>query len=294
VGGIAGMGATVTDCHAIIQLEAVKEKYGAILGSLENATPKNNYYLPTMRDYGAIDGISYSNMAEPLPHDRFFALDDLPGSFRLVNITFVYNDSTQQRYSLPYGTALSAIDFPTLPKIQGHECYWDGPLHLDDAVTFDVTFTAVYPSHIYTLETALTGRDGLPILLLQGEFLYSDTIEAEEMNETGYAASWSFTLPDSATQMTLRCLLPGEFSSEEISVELRHSDGSWKESEATVQGSYLVMPVLQDVNGLRLVHTPASNWTWLLLAAATVLLLILVVLLIIGHKRKKRKQANKC
>ena len=82
VGGIAGSACVVTDCQSMVSLDGT-EQIGGILGCLsEKRTDvdepvKDNLYLRMEQDFGAIDGISYSGMAQGLSLADFLSLQAL-------------------------------------------------------------------------------------------------------------------------------------------------------------------------------------------------------------------------
>ena len=119
-GGIAGEGATITDCNALVQMANCTEKYGAILGTMDdNAALERNHYLPVSTDIGGVDGISYSQMAEPLTAEEFFTLENLPEKFHYMNITFHFEDGTDRVVTIPYGSKLSVN---LIPEITIRKC----------------------------------------------------------------------------------------------------------------------------------------------------------------------------
>lgn len=288
VGGISGLGAIVTDCRAIVTLDGQQEKFGAILGDMRDAAPEGNYYLPVDTDYGAIDGVSYGAKAEALAADKFFELEDIPGAFRLVNVTFIFEDGSTRHSTVPYGSSLGIVDFPSIPEKAGFDARWEGPIGPTDAATLDVTFKIVFTEHIRTLESALKDSDGRPVLLLQGEFSQDAVLEAEAMNADGYTSAWSFTLPQSVSSMKLRCLLPKDLTDGTFTAQLRQSDGTWTDAPATVDGSYLVLSVTDGCTAVRLTHVP-NNYTLYIILGAAVLLILLIVIIVTAILRKKRK-----
>jgi hypothetical protein len=290
VGGISGTGATVTDCLAMVTFSGNQEKYGAILGVMEGAAPLGNYYLPIGSDPGAIDGISYAALAEPLSEEAFFARNDLPGVFRLVRITFLFDDGTVREHTLPYGCAIGAIPVPELPK-KGHvEGYWEGPKMASDKVQQDITFTAVYPTHVTVISSQLTDSSDRPIMLIQGEFTDDTVFSVQALNETEFDQAWTFSYPESLSPMAVRVLIPDTMTSDSVTVKLRLADGNWQTSQFRAEGSYLVLTLPDGADALGL-SAVARDYTLLFLLAAGCLLTIaaLVTAIVISRKRKKSK-----
>jgi len=290
VGGISGTGATVTDCLAMVTFYGHREKFGAILGVMEGAVPVGNYYLPIGSDPGAIDGISYAALAEPLSEEAFFAREDLPGQFRLVRITFLFDDGTVQTHSLPYGCAIGAITFPEIPKKGNIEGHWEGPDMPSGKVRQDVTFTVVYPSHVTVLSSQLTDHNGRPVMLLQGEFTKDATLSAEVLSETEFDYCWSFSHSQSLSSMTMRVLIPEGLSGDMVAAKLRLADGSWQTAQFRTDGSYLVISLPDGADALG-ISAVAQDYTLLILIAAGGLLIAAAAVtgIAISKKRKKAK-----
>ena len=169
-GGIAGRGAVVTDCRALVQLSGAREQYGAVLGSRDESTGEenpvqNNFYLPAGQDPGGIDGVSYEGQAQPLDRESFLALEGLPDLFRTVTLTFVQEDGSRETRTVPTGGALDPAEIPALSG-RGR---WDGLDEIDlNQVTFDATFRAVYDQPEPVLTGSALREDGSPVVLVQG------------------------------------------------------------------------------------------------------------------------------
>lgn len=283
VGGIAGTGTTVTDCNSIVVLDA-NEKIGAILGSMDEAEMSSNYYLILDTDPGAVDGISYDTQAQPLESSRFFALEDLPGRFRQVSVTFVYEDSSR-KLSLPYGAILSPELFPEVPQIANCESEWQGPILPGDPVYHDVVFRLESTEHLYTLESDLRSDTGLPQFLVQGEFPENSSLSAQLLYGAGYPA-WEVSMPESMTDRKLRCLIPQALSGEELQV-LVQKDGAWQEVAYTTDGSYLVFSAEPNINAVALAPIPTDYMPYYI-GGGAILLLIVAATSILIIKRKKK------
>ena len=288
IGGIAGIGYTVSDCRTIVHLDGQSEKYGAILGIMDNAIPSSNYYLVSGANYGAVDGISYAGKAEGLDSTQFFGLEGLPGVFRLVIVSFVFEDGAVQRFTLPYGSSLKAIDFPEIPTAEGSDARWESSAGNIDPVDRDLSFHIVRSGHLYTLQASLTGRNDLPVLLLQGEFSQGAVFDAVNMNDAGYPNAWRLTIPDSKAPLTIRCLLPDGFTGDTAAVQIRLRDGSWQDAPFRVDGSYLVISVPNGVSALRLLTADSNTNIYLYLGGAILLLLAALTVVLVIRKKKKK------
>ena len=285
VGGIAGSGTTVTDCRAILLLESATEKYGAILGSTEESTLSSNYYLVLDSDPGAIDGVSYDTQAQPLPVAQFFALADLPASFRLVTVTFVYNESDTSHITLPYGCVLGKSLMPAISQEDSSDTCWVGPIQPGERIFHDMTFRLESTSHVSTLATALCADNGLPAMLVQGQFQKDAQLTADVLEEPGSIAAWTLKLPASKTPMKLHCYIPAGHDPSQLQLRLRRG-GDWQDADFTVDGSYLVFSIGEPVEALQLVQIP-KNYSAYYIAGASGLAVILIAILALVKRKKK-------
>ena len=286
-GGIAGTAQNVTGCAAVVELVGSGEFRGAILGSGEDAVLSENYYLSVGSDPGAVDGISYQGRAQALEQDSFFAMEALPGSFRNIRLTFRFADGTEKTRTLPYGTRLTWNHFPTLPVQEGAEGTWDSPLSVGDPLCFDTLVTARYEAHSYTLASDLTDRAGLPLALLQGDFLPGSTLSMTKRDTSGIEA-WDLSLPESAGTRKLRYLLPRERAEGEVILRGLVKD-QWQTLEYQRVGSYLVLDVPQGLTAIEILEAPADNSSMVLGAAGAAALVVLVVTVILLCRRKRKK-----
>lgn len=287
-GGIAGMGSTVSDCLSMIRLETSGEKTGAILGDTEDGDLSANYYLPIGKDLGAVDGISYGAKAEPLSDSKFFKLDSLPEDFRNVAVTFRYDDTRSHRCLFPYGTAFTENMLPAIPADQGNDAVWKGEIQPGQPLIFDTTFTLTYTDYVQTLESSLQDAADRPILLAQGRFAPESVLTVSKQEDPGALVSYLLTIPESKTPLTLRCVLLEDIEPHRIQLMVQTASG-WRETEFSVNGSYLVFDAPNGTQALQLKQIPI-NYTPYLWSGAAVLgiaLLILPILLICRRKKAK-------
>lgn len=306
VGGIAGSGETVTDCRSMVRLTGI-EKTGAILGEAEelpNASAESpkmyaNYYLVIDYDIGAIDGISYSQCAEPMERAEFLALNDLAEAFKAVTLHFIFEDGTDQTVLLATGGEISLEDIPEIPQKEGHISYWEGLDEFDFAeVAFDATFRAMYTQRKATIQSETLGSNGLPILLAQGEFSENNSILMEELNETPeledkevLIEAWKFTISD-GTANQLRYLYEGDYESGELKLMVRDTLGSWREVTFTEDGSYLVFGVNDGDEAFSLIHVPKDYSLVLILGGGGLAIVVMLISLLIWHRKKRRARVE--
>ena len=281
-GGIAGLGTTLSDCSALVQLIDCKEYIGAIMG-IEGAELQleNNYYLPVLRDFGAVDGISYDGQAQPLTSDAFFALEVLPESFQHMTVTFHFEDGTTKIVTVPFASKLDGEQVPAIPEMKGYEGNWSGAVAVNDALFFDTDFFITRTAHIPTLESTMCSVDGRPLLFAQGDFQQGHAIAIEAANDR-----WLLTLPAVAENLQLRFLLPATYKPEAVTLQIQDAAGNWSNTEFAVNGSYIVFEADSTTQALRLEKVPVNYMQYILPGLGGLILLCVIFLY---HRKKHHK-----
>jgi len=302
VGGIAGSATIVTDCRAMAELEG-DEALGAVLGLREEdrtdeETPiSGNFYLTVSRDFGGIDGISYDGLAQPLEEADFFALEELPELFHSAVVTFLFEDGTQKRITVPAGGKLSDSRIPAVPEKEGFEGQWEG---LEDAdlsnILFNLTFEAKYTAHNAVLQSEAVRENGLPVLLVQGDFTAEAAVKLSGLEDAprleegeSLLESWTLAVSEPEQVTAARWQLPEDSDPDRIRVYLRDTDGTWRKVDHTVDGSYAVFPLRENDNAIAMAQSEGTAAPLLITAAAGALAMAAACLLI----WKKKKQGKK-
>ena len=300
VGGIAGSASIATDCRSMVQIHGGTEKLGAILGDAEeNRTEEEepisgNLYLTVSRDIGAVDGISYAGKAQPVERVVFLALENLPEMFRNATIRFRYGNGQERSFTVPLGGEFSADWIPPIPPKSGYAASWEGLEEKDlSEVLFEMTFEVLYSGKTTVIQSE-NAREDQPILLLQGSFTENAQLELTESDapvplESGetLVEAWSFTTVGAESLTTARFRLSGEQDAEHVKLLVRNSDQTWRETEFTPEGSYLVFPLESGDNGFALIRTPEIPWV-LIAAAGGALVIGLTGILLYRKKRTKK------
>ena len=288
VGGIAGNGATIENCRAIVIIDNAAEQLGAIAGYVE-APLDGSVTGNTFVDEGVagIDSVSYKNIAEPLSYADFAAQENLPSDFASICVRFVTEDDTLvQQYYIPYGS-----DFPTdqLPPVPNHTGQYGSWEDVDlKSMTFDATIHAEY-SDMNTVRQSQEKRDGRPIVLVEGSFDTTDELMLHEVDDAPAALgvlveAWGLELP-ADTGHTLRYMPPETTDNTELWVK---TDAGWQQAETSVDGSYLTCTAPAGTTEFAAVKIPASKVPLAAAAYGAAAALLLVILFIV-RKRKKRK-----
>ena len=298
IGGIAGSGAVVTDCRSIVQISSGREKTGAVLGIsdaplTQSEDPiRDNLYCAQNADYGGIDGVSYQGKAEGKQQKEFFALEELSDIFQTVTITFRGADGSERTRRVRPGGELPPERIPPVPVVDGKEGEWKG---LEEAelsnILFDMTFEAQYTSPVLTVASGLT-RGEKPVLLLQGEFEETATVEISQSQQQPVlpedyrlSEAWDFALSGAKTVTDGRVLIPEGEEAGSWHVLVCLADGSWQERSAQEHGSYLVFSMDGTETAIAVAATEPATWYWYAIGGGVLLGIVLILLLV--KKRKK-------
>lgn len=298
MGGIAGSGTVVTDCLSMVALREGEEKLGAVLGisqppqEEEEQPIRNNFYLSLSDDPGAIDGISYDGQAQPLSLTRFLSLEELPLAFQEATLTFRFEDGGETVIQIPIGSGIGEV--PAVPEKEGFVGTWEGLEDLEhSSVYFDAVFTPNYTPYTMTLRSAEVRSSGRPVLLVQGHFSQKEELDVSPMDLpeiSGKHLVEAWKLPEFPLEQPigLRLSIPQDADPEHLQVLLLGADGTWRETDAAVNASYLVFSPMEGDTAIALVQLPNYRWIFQLVggiaAAAAV-----VGLIVFMRKRRKQK-----
>ena len=288
VGGIAGNGATIENCRAMVIIDNAAEQLGAIAGYVEDPLD-GSVTGNTFVDEGVagIDSVSYKNIAEPLSYADFAAQENLPSDFASICVRFVTEDDTLvQQYYIPYGSDFPTDQLPPVPNHTGQYGSWED-VDLKN-MTFDATIHAEY-SDMNTVRQSQEKRDGRPIVLVEGSFDTTDELMLHEVDDAPAALgvlveAWGLELP-ADTGHTLRYMPPETTDNTELWVK---TDAGWQQAETSVDGSYLTCTAPAGTTEFAAVKIPASKVPLATAACGAAAALLLVILFIV-RKRKKRK-----
>ena len=272
VGGIAGSAAVATDCAALVRIHGV-EKLGAILGHKEEnraevETPIfGNTYLAVREDPGAIDGISYEGLAQPVDEEAFFLQENLPEMFRYVTVTFRYGNGSQRQFAVDFGSSFPEDWVPPIPPKDGRRSYWIGLEEADMAgIFFDLVFEQGYTKQTTVLESTLV-RNVLPVLFVQGIFSEDAVLTVEAWEETIFLETggqqleaWHFQTTEPENQSQIRLQLPEGVEEEQIRVLIRGADQNWRIAEHHIFGRYAVSSLMPGDDAAALVRVAGRPW----------------------------------
>lgn len=296
VGGIAGSATIATDCISLVQITEGTECVGAVLGNRkegnqeEEVPVSGNIYLPVGKDLGAIDGISYSTVAEPAKLEDFLAKEDLPKLFRSAEICFRYENDGESRFRVVPGEEFPQEKIPSLPQKNGYIARWAGLENADlEHVLFDMVFEAEYTAFEGVLSSGT--KEGKPLLLVQGGFSSDSELEIADWEEEiplekGHTLlkAKSFTVSHCEYLTKLRyCIY--DWEAKEQLLLIRGKDGTWRQAETELDGSYLVAELLEGDNAVAQVQRPGIHWS----IPAVIIAALAVLMAVLARMVKKRK-----
>ena len=292
VGGIAGSGATIENCRAMVMIDNASEQLGAIAGAVDDPLD-SSVTGNTFVDEGVagVDSVSYKDIAEPLSYDEFIAQENLPSDFSSICVRFVTDeDSLVQQYYIPYGSDFPTDQLPPVPNHAGQYGNWED-VDLTN-MTFDATIHAEY-SDMNTVRESQEKRDGRSIVLVEGSFDTTDELMLHEIDDAPDAVgtlveAWGLELP-AETGHTLRYMPPETTDNTVLWVK---TDAGWQQAETSVDGSYLTCTAPAGTTAFAAVQVPASKVP-LIAAAGGAAAALLLVILFIAHKKRKKRKAKK-
>ena len=288
VGGIAGSGYDIDTCRAMVVIDEGTEQLGAIAGTVDD--PRSGDITGnTFVDEGVagLDGVSYADIAAPLPFDEFAAQENLPGAFKKITVHFNAEGNCVAEFTLDYGGSLTPDQFPEVPQKNGSWGVWaDTDL---TNLTFDAVVEAEYNDKTSVLQSEQQ-RDGRALLLVEGSFDSNDKLELQPCTENpqpGTLESWLLPVQDELAH-TVRYLTPHD--PDTMQLWLKTADG-WQAWDAQTDGSYLKFTAPADAQAFAVTENPVSTGKLLAAGIAAAVLVVVLLLLRRHRKRKNKKKA---
>ncbi|MCM1175008.1 MAG: hypothetical protein NC341_08140 [Blautia sp.] len=311
VGGIAGSGTKIQNCHAMVLIDDEAVQKGAIAGWLETKEDerigfgediKDNFFVGgTLR---GIDDVSYAGVAEPVTYEELLAVEGVPLQYRHLRLTFTANDKVVDQIEVKYGRPLSEIEFPQTPPVPGSYGKW--PDVTEMKMIGNITLEAEYSDTITTLtsleKSAVVENDAdnqnRPYAYVEG--IYTDdavlSVSAtehtaqqtkEETNQKAESVVYGIHVENGGlsgdTVSSVRLLNPYG----KIRAVLSLSEGVWQEIDYKEYGRYIQVAMTGETAAYCIVSgSKAVSSIWYAAAGAAILLAIGIMA---GLKRGKRK-----
>lgn len=281
LGGIAGLGGTLTDCRAMVRAQGDGEYRGAIAGQSDDPLTGNRYLL---EELAGLDGVDVAGQAEGLEFDAFSVLSGIPEDFLTFSYRFVADGTTVAEIPFAYGDDLDQSLAPEPPARDGEYGVWpDFPV---EGLTRSMVLEAQFTQPTATLSSG--GEH--PTLLVEGTFEPQAGLNVEGLDQlpvlSGYRSveGWSYTVEGSQGDTVTLRLRAADVSNPAAAI--LQSDGSWQVVKASQDGSYLVFDGPASGQVVLLDRTTSHVLPVVLLCCAGGAVLVTVLML---HRRKKRK-----
>ena len=304
VGGIVGLGKKITDCATIVRMDDVTACFGAIAGyadiSDKGNISGNTFVTNTL---GAIDGISYSGVAEPQDYSQFITNENIPDEFKELKLTFIADGKKIKDIQFTYGGSIGAASVPEVPEKAGYTGKWPDDLNLVN-LSFSDTVEAVYtPRQGAVASEETREEDKLPIIVLDGDFTQETDVKIDvyegELPETDgeLLEAWTVRLEntdDSLEGYSIRYYAPEIEVSNHSEVLYVLEDGAWNKVQTETHGSYLAF----DADGDEVtfscydVKNKGKTAIYILIAAAGAAIVATVIIMNV-KTRKNGKQKDK-
>jgi len=312
VGGIAGAGTKIRNCHAMTLINEDAVRKGAIAGWLEaeederlgfGENIENNFFVEGALK--GIDEISYAGAAEPVAYTELLAAEGLPMQYRHLQLTFVANDKVVDRIEVRYGRSLSEIEFPQAPHVPGSYGKW--PDVTDMKMEGNITLVAEYCDTITTLTSVEkgttaaedTGNQGKPCAYIEGIFTDEAVLNAsmteytaqrtkEEVNRKAESVVYEIRVDGGDltddTVSDIRLLNPYDKTDTVFGLV----DGVWKEVGYKEYGQYIQVK-MAGASAAYCMVSGEKDGTWIFFAAGGAGILLLFGILIGKKKRQKKR-----
>ena len=288
VGGIAGYGSTLKNCHTLITLQEGSAYVGTVAGSVDpEGTVTGNTF--TQEALGAIDGISYAGQAEPVTFGALCAAG-APETFAQLELTFRADGKEVAVVPFQYGKGIARL--PEIPAKKGYSAAWPD---LDYShLTASQTLEAIYTP--YT--SSLTDGGDLPDILVDGSFsaqakvshTTKETAWTDSKGESHQGTAYTVTVKDpvlDAVSYTVHCRLPEANGRYAVWVQ---TGENWQRQDSEKDGSYLLFPSTEETITFCLVEEGNSLVKYLL--TFTVLSAGLFILFWRRRMQKKKEHAQ--
>lgn len=288
VGGIAGYGSTLKNCHTLITLQEGSAYVGTVAGSVDpEGTVTGNTF--TQEALGAIDGISYAGQAEPVTFGALCAAG-APETFAQLELTFRADGKEVAVVPFQYGKGIARL--PEIPAKKGYSAAWPD---LDYShLTASQTLEAIYTP--YT--SSLTDGGDLPDILVDGSFsaqakvshTTKETAWTDSKGESHQGTAYTVTVKDpvlDAVSYTVHCRLPEANGRYAVWVQ---TGENWQRQDSEKDGSYLLFPSTEETITFCLVEEGNPLVKYLL--TFTVLAAVLFILFWRRRMQKKKEHAQ--
>lgn len=276
IGGITGFANTLRDCYAIVTITEGAEYIGAISGNVNPDGILSGNRFVNMGT-AAVDGISYTDRAEPISFAELADMDGIPREFTEFCLTLIADDVVVAKIPFDYGEDLSKIELPEVPTRDDAFGKWE-KFDTTGRIS-NITLNAVYEPWITIVASSET-RGKLALALAEGQFTDEAQLHAEENGDTIIVTLTGTSLTDSSV-IPVRLQIP----TGNVTVE-QQIDGKWRQLESTRSGQYIQIKMHGTSGTFRVTQTKSSPLPFIAGGATLIIAVILIVVIKITKKRK--------
>lgn len=298
IGGVAGKADIVTASYAIVNIDA-GEDAGAICGYAVN---KDNLYRNFFvnNGVGAVDGISYTNKAEPISFDKLKDVNAVPARFISFSVKFIADDKIIETQDVKYGEDTKRIKYPKVPEKDGHFGVWQRTE--SETVTENIEIICEYQPYITVLSSNAKNENGkLAVALAEGKFTDKAKLNVKESKENPPVKAGenvkvydiSLLNTDVKPDETVVLRMINENKSN-VSVWVL-TDGEWQEIETKDKGKYVKFQMTGTDNTICLRYEGRNVKTLMITVFVTAAVFAVLIIIRSGRKRKRKSvKVTKC
>ena len=221
-GGIAGEAKTINACMTIPEIDSDGANCGAIAGALDLGN--GNLYVNDA--LGAVNGITYQEVAQEVSYETMLKNPLIPQSFRNLTLRFVADGKEVERIMVPYGDP-----YPEFPKEEARDDeYWSWDKPDGDRVYKSETISGSWKKMIKTLST----DEDPPEFLAEGQFTDNAKLIAEKLPSPVFPEALTGTKPQDKAAETVQD--ESKTESQDSADGQKNLTGSAKDISAAITG----------------------------------------------------------
>lgn len=291
IGGIAGKTDIITACYTIVNVSG-EENTGAICGDTEGKEKLyQNFFVNS--GLGGIDGISYTEKAEPISFEKLKNMNGIPLRFISFTVTFIADDKIIQTQEIKFGDETARIKYPEIPKKDGHFGNWQ---QIEaETITENIEIICEYQPYITVLSSVQKNENGkLALALAEGRFTDKAELNITDSNQKPpasadgnikvYDISLSNTDIRGNDTVTLRILNENK---DKVTAWILKGD-KWEKVETTDKGKYVLLQANGTQNTICLKYVE-KNFSFIWIGLIMVIVLFSAFLLFKQKYRKTKK-----
>ena len=295
-GGIAGYGTELESNYSLVDMEGATAAFGAIAGyvsEIDEEKISGNFYVGS---WGALDGISYLGIAEPMEFSEFSRLEGLPEEMKQLKLTFRAEGKTVKEVYFTYGGEISEAEIPEVPQKAGCSGSWQE--FERSGLCFSRFVEAEYSPFVTAVETEeLREGKNLPLALACGDFGSECSLKLEkwQLPVEGAAECWTVELSGGSPgeELQLRFLVPEGYEVSETKIYRINEDCSLEKLETEEKGSYISFDASGESFSFA-VFCSHTDYTPLYVCGGVAVLLAAALLLAEGKKKTEKKGEEAC